>query len=191
MGNIIVSEFITLDGVIEAPGGEESLGELTDWTAPFFNDEIATFKINDLFAADALLMGRVTYQIHADAWPSVTDETGMADRMNKIQKYVVSATLETAEWHNTRIIRDNIIDTIARIKQETQRNILIDGGSDLVNLLMQHHLIDEYRLLVHPVTLGRGKHLFREGLSNQTLTLVETRTFSTGVVALIYQPVKA
>jgi dihydrofolate reductase len=188
MGKIIVSEFITLDGVIEAPGGEDSLGERSGWSIPYFNEETAKFKLDDFLASDALLMGRVTYQIHAAVWPSMTDEEGFADRMNSLPKYVVSTTLEKVEWNNSRPIRGNIPEEVKKLKQEVQRNILIDGGSDLVNLLMQHDLIDEYRLLVHPVVVGKGKRLFREGSQKKELRLIEARALSTGVVALTYQP---
>ena len=188
MGKIIVSEFITLDGVIEAPGGEDSLGERSGWSIPYFNEETAKFKLDDLLASDALLMGRVTYQIHAAVWPSMTDEEGFADRMNSLPKYVVSTTLEKVEWNNSRPIRGNIPEEVKKLKQEVQRNILIDGGSDLVNLLMQHDLIDEYQLLVHPVVVGKGKRLFREGSQKKELRLIEARALSTGVVALTYQP---
>jgi dihydrofolate reductase len=188
MGKIIVSEFITLDGVIEAPGGEDSLGERSGWSIPYFNEETAKFKLDDLLASDALLMGRVTYQIHAAVWPSMTDEEGFADRMNSLPKYIVSTILEKVEWNNSRPIRGNIPEEVKKLKQEVQRNILIDGGSDLVNLLMQHDLIDEYRLLVHPVVVGKGKRLFREGSQKKELRLIEARALSTGVVALTYQP---
>jgi dihydrofolate reductase len=188
MGKIIVSEFITLDGVIEAPGGEDSLGERSGWSMPYFNEETAKFKLADLLGSDALLMGRVTYQIHAAAWPSMTDEEGFADRMNNLPKYVVSTTLDKVEWNNSRLIRGNIPEEIKKLKQEVQRHILIEGGSDLVTLLMQHDLIDEYRLLVHPIVVGKGKRLFREGSQKKELRLIEARALSTGVVALTYQP---
>jgi dihydrofolate reductase len=178
MGNIIVSEFITLDGVIEGP----------EWSIPFFNEEIGKFKKDDLFASDALLMGRVTYEIHAAAWPSERDEEGFADRMNSLPKFVVSSTLKQVEWNNSRLIRGNIPEEIKKLKREISRNILIDGGSDLVNLLMQHDLIDEYRLLVHPVVLGKGKCLFREGSPKKELRLKEAKALSNGVVALMYLP---
>lgn len=177
MGKIIVSEFITLDGVIEGP----------EWTMPFFNEEIAQFKKDDLFASDALLMGRVTYEIHASAWPSEKDGEGFADRMNSLPKYVVSSTLEKLEWNNSRLIQGNIPEAITKLKREISRTILIDGGSDLVNLLMQHDLIDEYRLLVHPIVLGKGKRLFREDSPKRELRLREARALSSGVVALVYQ----
>jgi dihydrofolate reductase len=138
MGNIIVSEFITLDGVIESP----------EWSMPFFNEEIGKFKKDDRFASDALLVGRVTYEVHAAAWPSEKDEEELADRMNDIPKYVVSSTLKQVEWNNSRLISGNILEEIKKLKRETKRNILIDSRSDLTNLLMQHNLIDEYRLLV-------------------------------------------
>jgi dihydrofolate reductase len=179
---------MTLDGLMEAPGGEDSLGERSGWSIPFFSEETAKFKLDELLASDALLMGRVTYQIHAAAWPSMTDEEGFADRMNSQPKYVVSTTLERVEWNNSRLIRGNIPEEVKKLKQEVQRNILIDGGSDLVNVLMQHDLIDEYRLLVHPVVVGKGKRLFREGSQKKEFRLVEARALGTGVVALTYQP---
>ena len=178
MGKIIVSEFITLDGVIEGP----------EWSIPFFNEEVAQVKKDDLFASDALLMGRVTYEIHASAWPSEKDEEGFADRMNSLPKYVVSSTLQQVEWNNSRLIKGNIPEAIIKLKREISRSILIDGGSDLVNLLMQHDLIDEYRLLVYPLVLGKGKRLFREGSPKRELRLREARALSNGVVALTYQP---
>lgn len=178
MGKIIVSEFITLDGVIEGP----------EWSIPFFNEEVAQVKKDDLFASDALLMGRVTYEIHASAWPSEKDEEGFADRMNSLPKYVVSSTLQQVEWNNSRLIQGNIPEAITKLKREISRNILIDGGSDLVNLLMQHDLIDEYRLLVYPLVLGKGKRLFREGSPKRELRLREARALSNGVVAFVYQP---
>jgi dihydrofolate reductase len=188
LGKIIVSEFITLDGVIEAPGGEGSLGEQSGWSFRFFTEAIGQWKMDDLFASDALLMGRVTYEIHASAWPNAQDEEGVADRMNSLPKYVVSSTLEKLEWNNSSLIKGNIPEEIKKLKREISRNILIDGGSDLVNLLMQRDLIDEYRLLVHPIVLGKGKRLFREGSPNRELRLREARALSGGVVALVYQP---
>jgi dihydrofolate reductase len=188
LGKIIVSEFISLDGVIQAPGGEDSLGERSGWTIPYFSEETAKFKLDDLLACDALLMGRVTYQIHAAAWPSMTDEEGFADRMNSLPKYVVSTTLEKVEWNNSRLIRGNIPEEVKKLKQAVQRNILIDGGSDIVNLLMPYDFIDEYRLLVHPVVVGKGKRLFQEDRQKKELRLIEARAFGTGIVALTYQP---
>jgi dihydrofolate reductase len=155
------------------------------WTAPYWNDEIAKFKYDELFASDALLLGRVTYQGFAAAWPSM-DEGDFGVRMNSLPKYVASRTLTEMEW-NASLIKDNIAEEVARLKQQSGQNLLIYGSGDFVQTLMQHNLIDEYRLLVYPVVLGSGQRLFKDG-SQATLSLVETRAFSSGVVALIYQP---
>ena len=190
MGKIIVSEFITLDGVIGAPGGEDSLGERSGWSIPYFSEETAKFKLDDLLASDALLMGRATYQIHAAAWPSMTDEEGFADRMNSLPKYVVSTTLEKVEWNDSRLIRGNIPEAVKKLKQEIHRDILIDGSGELVNLLMQHDLIDEYRFLVQPNIVGRGKRFFQDGMRSPTLNLVRSEIFELGVILLCYEPLK-
>ena len=179
MRKIVVSEFVSLNGVMEEPA----------WTTPYWSDEIAKFKFDELFASDALLLGRVTYEGFAAAWPSRTDEAGFADRMNNLPKFVVSTTLEKAEWNNSRLIKGNIVAEISDLKQQPGQNILVYGSGALVNTLGQHDLIDEYNLLIYPVVLGKGKRLFEDG-STASLKLVETKTFSSGVVALIYQPAK-
>ena len=181
MRNIIVTEFITLDGVTEAP---------EKWSFPFWNDEISKFKHDELFASDALLLGRVTYQGFAAAWPSRTDKQGYADRINSLPKYVVSTTLEKPEWNNSTLIKANVAEEIAKLKQQPGQDIVIHGSNTLVRALMPHNLIDEYRLLVYPIVLGSGKRLFQDG-SNATLKLVETKPFSSGVVALTYQPTQS
>jgi dihydrofolate reductase len=178
MRKVVVSMFMTLDGVIEAPH---------EWSFPFWTDEIGEFKHAELFASDALLLGRVTYQGFAAAWPSRTDEQGFADRMNSLPKYVVSTTLEKPEWNNSTLIKANVAEAIAKLKQQPGQDIVIHGSNTLVRALMPHHLIDEYRLLVYPIVLGSGKRLFRDG-SKATLKLVETKTFGSGVVLLRYQP---
>jgi dihydrofolate reductase len=177
MGKVVVTMFVSLDGVMEEPA----------WTMPYWNDEIAKFKLDELFATDAHLLGRVTYQGFAAAWPSRTDEAGFADRMNSLPKFVVSTTLEKVEWNNSRLIKENVAEEVSKLKQQPGQDILIAGSGTLVHTLMQHDLIDEYRLLVYPVVLGSGKRLFRDG-SKATLKLVETKTFSSGVVLLRYQP---
>lgn len=149
------------------------------WTMPYWYDEIAKFKFDELFASDVLLLGRVTYQGFAKAWPSMTDEEGFADRMNSLPKYVASRTLEEAEW-NATLIKDNIADEVSKLKQQSGQNLLVYGSGDFVHTLMQHDLIDELRLLVYPVVLGSGKHLFKDG-SKTALKLVETKTFSSGL----------
>ena len=176
MRNIVVAEFLSLDGVMENPS----------WTRPFWNDEIAAFKYAELFASDAQLLGRITYQGFAAAWPSMTDEQGFADRMNNMPKYVVSTTLKTLEWNNSHLIADSIPDEIQKIKEMPGQNILLAGSSTLLSTLIEHDLVDEYHLLVYPLVVGSGKQLFNEG-SKTTLKLVESKPFSSGVVALTYQ----
>jgi len=177
MRNVVVTEYMSLDGVIEEPA----------WTGPYWNDEIAAFKFDELFSSDALLLGRVTYQGFAKAWPTMTDEQGFADRMNGMPKYVVSTTLTDGEWNNSTVIKGDIAAEVSRLKQEPGQNILIYGSSALVKTLTELNLIDEYRLLVFPVVLGSGQRLFEAG-SKTTLKLVNTKPFSSGAIALIYHP---
>jgi len=177
MRKVVVAEFLSLDGVMDEPA----------WTVPYWNDEIAKFKYDELFASDAHLLGRVTYQGFAAAWPSRTDEQGFADRMNSLPKYVVSTTLEKVEWNNSHLIKKNVVEEISRLKQQPGQDILVAGSATLVNTLVEHDLVDEYHLLIYPVVLGQGKRLFKDG-SKATLKLVETKSFSSGVVAHIYQP---
>lgn len=185
MRKVIVSEFVTLDGVMEDPGGAEKF-EHGGWTRPFWGGEIGKFKLDELFAGDALLLGRVTYQGFAAAWPSRTDAAGFADRMNNLPKFVVSTTLKEVGWNNSRLIRGNVAEEVSKLKQRPGQDILVAGSALLVNTLMQHDLVDEYRLLVYPVVLGSGKRLFGDA-RNTTLTLVETKTFSSAVVLLCYR----
>ena len=160
--------------------------ENPSWTGHYWNDEIAKFKLDELFESDALLLGRVTYEGFAKAWPSMTDEQGFADRMNSLPKYVASRTLEATEW-NASLIKGDVADEVGRLKQQPGQNLLVYGSGDLVQTLMQHGLVDEYRLLVYPVVRGRGKRLFKDG-NAATLRLMDTKMFSSGVVALTYEP---
>ena len=177
MRKIIVSEFVTLDGVMENPA----------WTVPYWNDEIEAYKFNELFASDALLLGRITYQGFSEAFPERTDEEGYAVRMNSLPKFVVSTTLEKAEWNNTTIIKEKVTDQVSELKQQPGQDILLFGSSTLVQTLIRHGLVDTYNLLVYPVVLGKGARLFRKE-SKAKLKLIENKTFSSGVVALTYQP---
>jgi dihydrofolate reductase len=185
MRKIIVSEFVSLDGVIEDPGGAEKF-EHGGWTIPYWDDEIGKFKFEELFGSDTLLLGRVTYEGFAAAWPSMTDEAGFADRMNSLPKVVVSTTLDKAEWNNSRLIKENVAEEVTKLKQQSGQNILIFGSGQLAQTLVQHDLIDEYWLLVYPVVLGSGKRLFKEG-KNAALKLTETKAYNSGVVLLRYQ----
>lgn len=189
MRKIVVSEFVTLDGVIQDPGGVGEI-ERGGWNIPYVNDEFAKYKFDELSASDALLLGRVTYQGFAAAWPDASHtETGgdYATMMNSYPKYVVSTTLDQAAWNNSHLIKANVVEEVSKLKQQPGKDILVFGSGELVQMLMQHGLIDEYHLQIHPVVLGSGKRLFRDG-STTNLRLVETQTFSSGVVALTYQP---
>jgi dihydrofolate reductase len=178
MGKLQVAEFLTLDGVMEAPD---------TWNGPFMNGEIGADIGGSLSQCDALLYGRVTYEEMAAAWPSREGE--MADFFNSIPKFVVSTTLASASWNNSRLIKSNIAEEVARLKQQFGQAILILGSGDLVRQLAQHDLIDEYALVVCPLVLGKGKRLF-QGASRTTLRLVTSKTYTTGIVSLTYQTIK-
>lgn len=175
MRNLVVTEFLSLDGVMENPA----------WTFPYWNDETARFKGEETTASDALLLGRVTYQGFAAAWPNSTDEG--AAYFNSVRKYVVSTTLESAEWNNSVLIKDNVLETIAQLKQGDGQNLIVHGSAILAQTLIRHNLVDSIRLLVYPVVIGKGKRLFSEDTA-ATLKLVKADSFSSGVVALIYEP---
>jgi dihydrofolate reductase len=175
MRNIVVTEFMSLDGVMEEP----------TWTVPYWNDDIAKFKGDEQNTSDALLLGRVTYQGFAAAWPQSTDEG--AELMNSLPKYVVSTTLDKVEWNNSTLIKDNIVEEITKLKQQDGQDILVYGSATLVQTLIQHDLVDRYRLLIYPVVVGKGKHLFKEGATG-TLKLLESESLSSDVVALVYEP---
>lgn len=177
MRKVVVSEFLSLDGVMHEPM----------WTFPYWNDQMAKFKQEELFSSDTLLLGRVTYDGFAQAWPGRTDEEGYADRINNMPKYVVSTTLEKADWNNTSIIKDKVVDQIMKLKEQPGQNILVFGSGALIQTLIQHELIDEYRLQVYPLVLGKGQKLFLDGNSLK-LKLAESHTFTSGVTVLIYQP---
>ncbi len=179
MRKIIVSMFLALDGVMEAPN---------QWSFQFGSQEQQRYKFDELFACDALLLGRITYQGFAAAWPNMSGTGDYGVRMNSIPKYVVSTTLQEAEWNNSRIIRNNVSTELSILKQQTGQDILIFGSSTLVNSLMQYDLIDEYRLMVFPVIVGCGKRLFQDVNEKKSLRLIDTKTFSSGVVVLSYQP---
>ncbi len=180
MRKVIASIYVTLDGVMEAPN---------EWSFQFWNEEAAKFKYDELFASDGLLLGRVTYEGFAAAWPTMTGTGEYGERMNSLPKFVVSKTLQKATW-NASLIQDNIAEEVSKLKQQSGQDLLIFGSADLVQTLMQHDLIDEYRLMLYPVVVGHGKHLFREGSEKKTLKLVETKTFGSGVVILSYEPTK-
>lgn len=175
---IVVTQFMTLDGVVESP---------QDWSFPYWSDETAKFKWDELLATDAHLLGRVTYEGFAAAWPERTDEQGFADRMNSLPKYVASTTLKKAEWNNSTIIKTNVADEIAKLKKQSGGDILVAGSMTLIRMLMEHDLVDEYRLLTYPIVLGKGKRLFADGMA-ASLKLTESKPMGSGVVLLRYEP---
>ncbi|HJP67246.1 MAG TPA: dihydrofolate reductase family protein [Actinomycetota bacterium] len=188
MGRLVASEFLTLDGVIEAPGHDEHRDGKNAWALQGATEDQQHFKIEELLSAEALLLGRVTYQIFAAFWPSAPRDEGFADKMNAMRKYVVSTTLRTAEWNNTVVINGEVAERVSRIKQETVGDIMLHGSADLFNALLGEGLVDELRMMVFPIRLGSGKRLFREAADIQHFQLVSTRSFASGVAVLTYEP---
>jgi dihydrofolate reductase len=182
---IVVSEFLSQDGVMDFDGGDSYGG----WTSRWHNREIDEHRTDELFAADALLLGRVTYRAFATAWPSMTDEHGFANRMNGIAKFVVSSTLKTAEWNNSHLLSGDVIDAVTALKRRQGRDLLVGGSATLVRALARHGLVDLYRFTVYPVALGNGRRLF-DG-QRVDLNLVGHRSTSTGVLLTTYQPASA
>jgi dihydrofolate reductase len=184
---LVVTEFVTLDGVVEDPGGSEGL-PFGGWAFRFNRGpEGDKFKFDELMAADAQLFGRKTYEGFAAAWPSRTDDAGFAERINTLPKYVVSRTLESADWQNSTILRGNVVDEVTRLKQQPGRDILVAGSIQLVHTLAQHQLVDEYRLMIFPIILGSGKRLFSDGLPSTALKIIESHQ-TAEVVTLRLQP---
>ncbi len=184
MRKLIVSEFITLDGVVEDPGGAEKF-ERGGWAFQFERGpEGDKFKLDEVMGSSALLLGRVTYQGFAEAWPSRTGE--FAEKMNGMPKFVVSTTMEKANWSNTTIIKKDIVDEVKKLKNQTGGDMLVAGSVRLVNTLMQRRLVDELRLMMFPVVLGMGRRLFAEGSDTHAMRLVEAKPVGSGVLILIY-----
>ncbi|MBW4437137.1 MAG: dihydrofolate reductase family protein [Pleurocapsa minor GSE-CHR-MK-17-07R] len=180
MRKLVVTTFLSLDGVMENPA----------WSAPYWNDEIAAFKGEETDGSDALLLGRVTYEGFAAAWPNRTGVDSGADYFNSVRKYVATNTLDKAEWTNSVILRgDGLKAEIEKLKQQDGTNITVHGSGRLVRWLMDNDLVDVYRLLVYPVVLGKGQRLFEDG-AMATLKLVESRPVGSGVIGLIYQPAR-
>jgi dihydrofolate reductase len=190
MRKLIVSEFITLDGVIQAPGGadEDRDGGFAHggWTVPYWHDDIGASFVAMLKDVDAFLLGRRTYVGHADAFEPMPAGDPFGDVINAPAKYVVSKTLENPKWRNTTVIRKDVVQAVRDLKAQPGKTIMTDGSSQLVPVLLANDLVDEIRLLVYPLAVGGGKRLFPEGkLTN--FALVETKTYPTGVVALHYK----
>ncbi|HSC74387.1 MAG TPA: dihydrofolate reductase family protein [Gaiellaceae bacterium] len=182
MGRIVVTEFISLDGVIEAPGGGEGF-EYDGWTFEFDRGEDGnTFKLDEVMEAEAQLLGRRTYEGFAAAWPNYTDEVGFADKMNSMPKYVLSTTLESAGWNNSTILRS--FDEVAEVRDELDGVILVAGSAQLVQGLLERDLVDELRLMVFPVALGTGKRLWGETADRKQFNLADVKTVGEGIAIL-------
>jgi dihydrofolate reductase len=188
MRKVVASIFVTVDGVMEDPGGAEGF-DLGGWSFKYGgrSDDDLQHAGDLLRASDALLLGRLTYEGFAKAWPGMTGGGWYAERMNSIPKYVVSSTLDKAEWNNSTIVKGDMAKEVAKLKEKAGQQILIFGSGELVNGLFQHQLIDEIRLLVHPVVLGRGKRLFANG-SPVGLKAADAKVFGSGNVLLVFQP---
>jgi dihydrofolate reductase len=189
MRKLIVSEFVTLDGVMQAPGGkdEDRDGgfEHGGWTVPYWHDDIGKSFGALMKDADALLLGRRTYVTHAEAFEPMAPGDPFGDMMNRPKKYVVSRTLKKPMWRDTTIIRENVIESVRALKAQPGRNILTDGSSQLVHALLAHDLVDELHLLVYPLTLGSGKRVLPNGV-HATFGLMSTTPYPSGVVGLHY-----
>jgi dihydrofolate reductase len=188
MGRIIVTEFVSLDGVIEAPGGGEDYKH-GGWTFEIDRGaEGNKFKLDETLDADALLLGRVTYEGFAAAWPSRDDE--FANKFNTMPKYVVSSTLDKPDWNNSTVLDGDVAEEVAKLKQQQDGDIVVHGSAQLVQALIEHDLVDELRLMVFPVVLGSGKRLFGDTSEKKRLRLTDSKTVGDGVSILVYEPVR-
>ena len=185
MGKIVAAEYVTLDGVMEDPGPAGEF-EYRGWTLPYWNDELAEYQSQLLFASDALLLGRVTYEEFVASWPLRSGDP-FTDRINSLPKYVASTTLEAPLAWNATLLEGDVGDEVRKLKQQPGRDLLIYGSSELVHTLRQHDLIDTYRVMLYPLALSRGRRFFREGGDKTTLTLTDAKATSTGVVVLTYE----
>ena len=185
MRKVVASEFVSLDGVVESPD---------KWHFPYFNDEMAEAIGAAMAASDAMLMGRVTYEEFAAFWPSQSseDDQETTDYMNNTLKFVVSKSLEEPlEWNNSALIKGDVAEEITRLKQQPGKDISITGSPTLVRSLLEEDLLDELRLMVHPIVVGSGKRLFEDRSDQKALELVDSKTFNTGVLYLTYRPAQS
>jgi len=189
MGSIVVTEFISLDGVVEDPGGSESFKH-GGWSFEISRgDEGDQFKLDETMDSEALLLGRVTYEGFADAWPSRDGE--FADKFNNMPKYVVSTTLTDPEWTNSTVISGDLAEAVARIKDEVDGDVVVHGSATLVQALLDKDLVDELRLMVFPVVLGEGKRLFGPTSDKKGLELADSQVVGDGVAILVYRRAEA
>jgi dihydrofolate reductase len=185
VGKIVVTEFVSLDGVMEDPGGAEDF-KYGGWTFEISRgDEGDRFKLDETMASDALLLGRVTYEGFAAAWPSRDGD--FADKFNTMPKYVVSSTLDKADWNNSTVLEGDLEDEVSKLKQQYDGDIVVHGSAQLAQALLEQDLVDELRLMVFPVVLGSGKRLFGDTSDKKRLQLVDSKTVGDGVAVLVYR----
>ncbi|HET8651055.1 MAG TPA: dihydrofolate reductase family protein [Gaiellaceae bacterium] len=187
MGKLIVTEFVSIDGVMEAPGGEEGYRH-TNWTFEFPDEGQYDYKLEELRESEALLLGRVTYEGFAAAWPERTDEAGFADKFNSMPKYVVSSTLRDPEWNNTTVLEGDFTESVPRLKDQVEGNVVVHGSNMLVHGLLEHDLVDELRLMIFPVILGVGKDIFPSLDDKIVWDLVDHRQYGSVVVHAYRRP---
>jgi dihydrofolate reductase len=188
MGTIVVTEFISLDGVIESPGPAEDYKH-AGWTFQFDRGEEGNqFKVDELFESEAQLLGRVTYEAFAAAWPAMEGMGEFGEKMNNMPKYVFSSTLDSASWTNSKVLRGDLAEEVTKLKGEVDGVILVAGSARLVQGLLQHGLVDELRLMVFPMLLGSGKRLFADDTDKTTLRLADSKIVGDGVAILTYRP---
>lgn len=185
MRRIVVTEFVSLDGVMEDPGGAEGT-EHGGWTFKFEDPEGMSYKLDEVMDHEAMLLGRVTYEGFAAAWPGIKDQVGFADKMNAMPKYVVSRTLERADWNNSSVLSGDVAEEVTALRQQEGGDILVAGSASLVRELIAHDLVDEYRLMVFPIVLGSGKRLFADAAGAPVLKLVDLKRLESGTVILTY-----
>jgi dihydrofolate reductase len=186
MGRIVVTEFSSLDGVMEAPGGEDF--KYKGWSFEFDRGEDGDkFKLDETLEAEALLLGRRTYEGFAAAWPSRSDEAGFADKFNSMPKYVVSSTLKDPEWNNSTVLEGDLIEEVTKLRRELDGVIQVPGSNQLVHDLIENDLVDELHLMIFPVVLGTGKRVFGETSDMKRLRLTDSKTVGDGVVVLVYE----
>jgi dihydrofolate reductase len=193
MSKLVVSEFLTLDGVMQAPGypDEDRSGgfEHGGWQMPLFDDAARSAISEAMAGTGGLLLGRVTYEIFAGYWPSAPADEPLAWTINSLPKHVVATTLqEPLGWNNSSLIKGDVAEEVAKLKQEPGKDLQVIGSGALVQTLLQHDLVDEFRLMINPIVLGTGKRLFRDGSAKTSLRIVDSMTSSTGVLIVTYQP---
>jgi dihydrofolate reductase len=187
MGRIVVTEFVSLDGVMEDPGGSEH-SKHGAWTFKFSRSDAGDkFKMDEVNNAEAQLLGRVTYDGFAQAWPKMSGDP-FSDKFNSMPKYVVSQTLKKADWNNSTILKGDVVDEVKKLKQKVKGDILVSGSARLVQTLIANDLVDQLNLMVYPIILGSGKRLYDEAGESKTLQLAESKTVGDGVLILIYKP---